>query len=214
MKTLVKKEFLLNWKWYNYLFFIFPLMILIPNYPLFTGMMYVFFFVTTLFPTFFANNDFKFLTGLPIRRKDIVAVRFFDVLFGQIGTLLLAVPALLIKALVIAPEGTPLMEPNFAFVGMTLIEYAVFNLIFFSVFFVELKLPKSILLSLTGFFVSIALLEVLVQVIPPVRAVLDTLDTSYILYQLLVFVIGMIFYIVGNVFAFRIALKRFRCYNM
>ena len=110
MKTLVKKEFLINWKWYNYLFFIFPLMILIPNYPLFTGMMYVFFFVTTLFPTFFANNDFKFLTGLPIRRKDIVAVRFFDVLFGQIGTLLLAVPALLIKALVIAPEGTPLME--------------------------------------------------------------------------------------------------------
>lgn len=214
MKTLVKKEFLINWKWYNYLFFIFPLMILIPNYPLFTGMMYVFFFVTTLFPTFFANNDFKFLTGLPIRRKDIVAVRFFDVLFGQIGTLLLAVPALLLKALVIAPEGTPLMEPNFAFVGMTLIEYAVFNLIFFSVFFVELKLPKSILLSLTGFFVSIALLEVLVQVIPPVRAVLDTLDTHYILYQLLVFVIGMIFYIVGNVFAFRIALKRFRCYNM
>ena len=214
MKTLVKKELSLNWKWYNYLFFIFPLMILIPNYPLFTGMMYVFFFVTTLFPSLFTNNDFKFLTGLPIRRKDIVAVRFFDVLFGEIGTLLLAVPALVLKALVIAPEGTPLMDPNFAFVGMTLIEYAVFNLIFFSIFFIELKLPKSILLSLTGFFASIALLEALVQAIPPVRAVLDTLDAQFILYQLLVLFIGLAFYIGGTLLSFRIALKRFLRYNM
>lgn len=214
MKALVKKELSLNWKWYNYLFFIFPLMILIPNYPLFTGMLYVFFFVTTLFPSLFTNNDFKFLTGLPVRRKDIVAVRFFDVLFGQIGTLILAVPALILKALVIAPEGTPLMDPNFAFVGMTLIEYAVFNLIFFSIFFIELKLPKSILLSLTGFFASIALLEALVQAIPPIRAVLDTLDAQFILYQLLVFVIGLVFYIAGTLLAFRIALKRFLRYNM
>lgn len=214
MKTLIKKEFSLGWKWYNYLFFIFPVMILIPNYPLFTGVMYVFFFVTTLFPSFLTNNDFKFMTGLPIRRKDIVASKHFDILFGELGTLFLAVVMLLIKAFVIRPEKTPLMDPNFAFLGMTLLEYAVFNLIFMSVYFTELKLPKSILCSLTGFFLSIALLEVLIQVVPPFRAVLDSLDTSTILWRLLVFFIGVAGFIVGNIAAFRIACKRFLRYNM
>lgn len=214
MKTLIKKEFLLGWKWYNYIFFLFPIMILIPNYPLFTGVMYVFFFVTTLFPSFLSNNDYKFMSGLPIRRRDIVASKFFDVLFGEFGTLLLAIPMICVKAFVIAPEGTPLMEPNFSFVGMTLIEYAVFNLIFFSVYFIELKLPKSILLSLTGFFASIALLEALVQAVPPLRAVLDSLDPSTILWRLLVLFVGILSYVIGTISAFRIACKRFLRYNM
>ena len=98
--------------------------------------------------------------------------------------------------------------------GMTLLEYAVFDLIFMSVYFTELKLPKSILCSLTGFFLSIALLEVLVQVVPPFRAVLDSLDTSTILWRLLVFFIGVVGFIVGNIAAFRIACKRFLRYNM
>ena len=214
MKQLIKKEFFLGWKWYNYLFFIFPVMILIPDYPLFTGVMYVFFFVTTLFPAFLTNNDYKFMSGLPIRRKDIVFSKYFDILLGQVGTLFLAAIMLLIKVFVIKETSVPLMDPNFAFVGMTLIEYAVFNLIFMSTYFTELKLPKSILLSLLGFFVCIGILEVLVQVVPPLKTALDTLDVSYIGWRLGVLAIGVIAYVGGSILAFRLACQRFFRYNM
>jgi len=214
MKQLIKKEFFLGWKWYNYLFFVFPVMILIPNYPLFTGMMYVFFFVTTLFPAFLTNNDYKFMSGLPIRRKDIVFSKYFDVLLGQVGTLFLAAIMLLIKVFVIKETSVPLMDPNFAFVGMTLIEYAVFNLIFMSTYFTELKLPKSILLSLLGFFVCIGILEVLVQVVPPLKTALDTLDVAYIGWRIGVLVVGVAAYVGGSILAFRLACQRFFRYNM
>ena len=214
MKQLIRKEFFLGWKWYNYLFFIFPVMILIPNYPLFTGMMYVFFFVTTLFPAFLSNNDYKFMSGLPIRRKDIVFSKFFDILLGQCGTLFLAAIMLLIKVFAIKETSVPLMDPNFAFVGMTLIEYAVFNLIFMPTYFTELKLPKSILLSLLGFFISIGILEVLVQVVPPLKTALDTMDVKYIGWRLAVLAVGSVAYVGGAALSFHLACERFYGYNM
>ena len=106
------------------------------------------------------------------------------------------------------------MDPNFAFVGMTLIEYAVFNLIFMPTYFTELKLPKSILLSLLGLFVTIGLTEVLVQVVPPFKTALDTLDVSYIGWRLGVLAIGVIAYVGGSILAFRLACQRFFRYNM
>ncbi len=214
MKLLIKKEFFLGWKWYNYLFFIFPVMILIPNYPLFTGMIYVFFFVTTLFPAFLSNNDYKFMSGLPIRRKDIVFSKYFDVLLGQSGTLILSSIMILIKVFAMKETDIPLMDPNFAFVGMTLIEYAVFNLIFMPTYFSDLKLSKSILLSLSGFFISIGILELLVQVVPSLKTVLDTLDVAYIGWRIGVLVGGVVIYAGGSFLAFRLACKKFFRYNM
>ena len=214
MKQLIKKEFILGWKWYNYLFFVFPLMLLIPAYPAFTAILYIFFFVTTLFPSFLTNNDFKFMTGLPIRRRDIVASKYFDVLFGQFGTLILAIPLAAIKVLILEKDGSPLLDPNFAFFGLTLIEYTIFNLVFFRTYFTELKLPKSMLLAILTFFLSLALPEILIQAIPPVRAVLDSTDPATVLWRLLVLFCGIAVYIGGNVLSFRIACKRFECYNM
>ncbi len=214
MKQLIKKEFTLGWKWFNYLFFIFPLMILIPNYPAFTGVIYVFFFVTTLFPSFLTNNDYKFMTGLPIRRKEIVASKFFDVFLGQIGTLILAVPTALIKIYLIEPGGSPLLDPNAAFFGFTLIEYTVFNLIFFSVYFTELKLPKSMLLSIITFFLSVGLFELLVQIIPPFKLALDGTAFSGLIWRLIVLFVGVAAYVFGSFGVLRIATKRFNRYNM
>ncbi len=214
MKQLIKKEFLLGWKWYNYIFFLFPVLLLIPNYPAFTGMIYIFFFVTTLFPTFLTNNDFKFMTGLPIKRNDIVAVRLFDVLFGQLGTILVAIPFMCIKVFAMKMGPSPLMDPNFAFIGMMMTAYALFDVVFFSTYFKELKLPISMLLSILSFMAFTALLETLVQVIPPFRAVLDTFDLRYIGWRLMVLFVGIAIYVGGIILSFRLACKRFSRYNM
>ena len=214
MKQLIKKEFILGWKWYNYLFFVFPLMVFIPEYPLFTSVLYMFFFVTTLFPSLIANNDFKFMSGLPIRRKDIVASKFFNILFGQTGTLFLTVVCLLIKVFVIKETALPLIDPNFAFIGMTLIEYSVFNMIFMTQYFKDLKFPKSVLLSILGFFAITGLLEVLAQVVPPFKTALDTMDVKYIGWRLAVLAVGSVAYVGGAALSFRLACERFYGYNM
>ena len=214
MKRLIKKELTLNWKWYNYLLFLFPVLLLVPNYPLFNGMIYVFLFATTLFPSFAVNGDYQFLSSLPVRRKDIVASKFFDILFGQLGTLIIAIPVLAVKAFLLDGEGNTLMDPNTAFVGMILFDYAVFVLAFFPAYFTELKFPKAFLIALLLFMVSAALLELLVQFITPLRVALDSLDRKYLPYRLLVLFIGLISYIGSIILSFRLACKRFSRYTM
>ncbi len=214
MKALIKRELTLNWKWYNYAFFAMPLLLLIPNYPLCVGMLYFLFFVTTLFPSFGANREYEFLMTLPVSRKQIVAVRFFDVVFGQTGTILVAIPLLILDALFVKPNGNTLCDPNLTFVGITCIEYGVFLLIFFPLYFKNLKMTNPLLLALLGYTMTTALFETLIQVIQPVRAVLDSLDPACLLLQIPVLVFGVLFYIFSMVTAYKKSVKVFDSYNL
>ena len=76
MKALLYKEFKLAMHPICYLFiFLFPFMVLIPNYPLAVGFIYI----LSCYPILFLgankgqqSNDLLFSTLLPIRKKDIV----------------------------------------------------------------------------------------------------------------------------------------------
>ena len=76
MKALIYKEFRLAVHPICYLFvFLFPLMILIPSYPLGVGFIYI----LSAYPILFLgankgqqSNDLLYSTLLPVRKKDIV----------------------------------------------------------------------------------------------------------------------------------------------
>ena len=88
MKALIYKEFKLAMHPICYVFiFLFPFLILIPSYPLAIGFIYV----LTCYPILFLgankgqqSNDLLYSVLLPIRKKDVVLVRIFTVLFMQI----------------------------------------------------------------------------------------------------------------------------------
>ena len=88
MKALLYKEFKLAMHPICYVFvFLFPLMLLIPNYPIAIGFIYV----LTCYPILFLgankgqqSNDLLYSTLLPVRKKDIVMARIFTVIFMQV----------------------------------------------------------------------------------------------------------------------------------
>ena len=88
MKALLYKEFKLAMHPICYLFIaLFPLMILIPSYPLAIGFIYV----LSCYPILFLgankgqqSNDLLFSTLLPVRKKDIVLARIITVIIMQV----------------------------------------------------------------------------------------------------------------------------------
>ena len=93
MKALLYKEFKLAMHPICYVFILFfPLMILIPSYPLGIGFIYV----LTCYPILFLgankgqqSNDLLYSTLMPVRKKDIVLARIITVITIQVAFMLL-----------------------------------------------------------------------------------------------------------------------------
>ena len=93
MKALLYKEFKLAMHPICYVFLLaFPAMILIPNYPIGIGFIYL----MSCYPILFLgankgqqSNDLLFSTLMPVRKKDIVLARIITVLSLQAAYMLL-----------------------------------------------------------------------------------------------------------------------------
>ena len=104
MKALLYKEFKLAMHPICYVFvFAFPLMILIPSYPIAIGFIYV----LSCYPILFLgankgqqSNDLLYSTLLPVRKKDIVLARILTIAIIQF-TFMAVMSALLPIALLI-----------------------------------------------------------------------------------------------------------------
>ena len=104
MKALIYKEMRLSMHPICYIFVaLFPLMILIPSYPLGIGFIYI----LACYPILFLgankgqqSNDLLYSTLLPVRKKDIVLARIITVI---IITLIMLKPEMFIMATKMLP---------------------------------------------------------------------------------------------------------------
>ena len=149
----------------------FPLMILIPSYPIAIGFIYV----LSCYPVLFLgtnkgqqSNDLLFSTLLPVRKKDIVLARIFTVLIMQ-AAFILIMTALLpvamkiqdsinVSALAEDPNAKPVEVPGLpletfgSIVGMAIAGFSVADLIFFSNYYKHGKsIVGSTLFTILGF---------------------------------------------------------------
>ncbi len=209
---LLKSEFTLNWKWFNYIFYIMPLVLLAPTYPAFVGMIYFVFIITSLFPSFTANKDFDFSAMLPVSRRQIVAVKLLDVLIAQGGTLLVSAPLLAIRYM-LYPQGDVLMDGNMTLVGMTLIGYGVFALTFLPTYFRSLSAPKAQILAILIYFVTMGALEGVMS-IPVLNGIFDGFAPHNQLWQGLFMAAGAVIYALSVTAAYRLAVRNFSRYNL
>ena len=151
MKALIYKEMRLSMHPICYIFIaLFPLMILIPSYPLGIGFIYV----LTCYPILFLgankgqqSNDLLYSTLLPVRKKDIVMARIFTVIFMQVA-FILVMTALYPVARIInnavaqsAEKPEEYMIPGLGLdsyvllVAIALIGYAIADIIFFPIYY-------------------------------------------------------------------------------
>ncbi len=183
MKALIYKEMRLSMHPICYIFIaLFPLMILIPSYPLGIGFIYV----LTCYPILFLgankgqqSNDLLYSTLLPVRKKDIVMARILTVIFMQIAfilvmTALYPVARIINNAIVQSVEKpSEYMIPGLGLdsyvllVAIALIGYAIADIIFFPIYYKHGKsIVMSTLFTILGFVVYIGIFTIGLPFIP------------------------------------------------
>ncbi len=174
MKALLYKEFKLAMHPICYLFvFLFPLMMLIPSFPMGIGFIYL----LSCYPILFLgankgqqSNDLLYSTLLPVRKKDIVLARIMTVVIMQLVYILIMC-ALLPVAMVIQNSMRE-TNPDYittgfgvdAFVSLIafgILGFAIADLIFFPIYYKNGKsIVMSTLLTILGFVLYLGIFTV------------------------------------------------------
>ena len=139
MKNILKKEMTLSASILSYLFIPFGLMFLVPGYPILCG---VFFSTLGIFQSFQnarEANDIVFSALLPIAKKDVVKSKYLFSCGIELCSVLLMACATLVRMTVLsdAPvyRNNAMMNANLFALGMALLIFGLFNLIFIGGFF-------------------------------------------------------------------------------
>ncbi|MCR4911619.1 MAG: ABC-2 transporter permease [Bacilli bacterium] len=180
MKALLYKEFKLAMHPICYIFVIaFPLMVLIPSYPIAIGFIYV----LTCYPILFLgankgqqSNDLLYSTLLPVRKKDIVMARMLTVIILQFAFIILMAClsplAKLIQDSIASSSGdkpTPglTIDGFVSVVAIALVGYAIADLIFFPIYYKNGKsIVMSTLLTILGFILYLSITTIAIPYIP------------------------------------------------
>ena len=132
IKNLVYKEFHLNINPWLLVFLAMALLLFIPTWVFFIALAYLFLFFMSLGQMDKANGDLAFACSLPIPKSSVVTARTITVVIIEAAELVLAGFVSLARYW-LYPEGNLPgmgMNTNLAFIGVILVMYAVFNLIY------------------------------------------------------------------------------------
>ncbi len=183
MKALIYKELKLAMHPICYVFILlFPLMILIPSYPLGVGFIYV----LVCYPILFLgankgqqSNDLLYSTLLPVRKKDIVMARIIVVILMQVAFIAvmsaLSPLARIINANISQSAEQPKehVVPGLGFdayvllLAVAIVGYAIADLIFFPIYYKKGRsIVMSTLLTILGFVIYIGVFTVALPYIP------------------------------------------------
>ena len=139
MRDIMLKEIKLSASPLAFLFIAFGLMFFLPGYPVLCGAFFVTLGLFQSFQTAREANDIVFSALMPIAKKDVVKGRYLFVCFIEGCALVLMVLAAVTRMTVFkdaAPYRTnALMNANLFAVGMALLIFGLFNLIFVGGFF-------------------------------------------------------------------------------
>lgn len=166
-------------------------MLLIPNYP------YLVTFFYTGLGIFFTclggreNHDVAYSVALPVRKSQVVKARVLFVAGLELLQLLLALPFAWLRSRMPLPGNLVGMDANLAFFGLALGLLGLFNLVFFGVYYRDVrKVGKAFALSSLVVFLYISLVEAACHVLPLFRDRLDRPDPEEVGLKLIVLGLG------------------------
>ena len=212
MNALLKKEMRLSASILSYLFLGFSLMALLPGYPILCG---VFFITLGIFQSFQSAreaNDIVYSALLPIAKHDVVKGKYqFSILIELSGFFVMAV--LTIVRMTVLSNSTvyhqnALMNANPFFLGMALLIFGMFNLIFVGGFFkTAYKFAKPFVTYIIMCFLLIGVAEALHYV--PGLEVLNAFGFDHLVLQLSLLLGGAMAYILLTAFSYKRACATF-----
>lgn len=211
MKNLLYKEFHLVINPLFYLVILFGGLLLIPQWAYFVATLYFFFItVPNIFSIGKAQNDIGFSAMLPVRRNDIVKARMGSLIILEVLQIV-ATAVFAAVNLSIYQFDNFLMNTNAAFIGFVLMMYAIFNLVFFPMFYkTAYKIGIPVVAAMTVAVLFVCAVEFLVM-IPPFT-VLRGREINVA--QIGVLAGGIVAFVLISVAAFRLSVKRFESIDL
>lgn len=221
MKNLLYKEYRLCMVPMVPLFYLFALMLLIPNYPYQVAAFFTCNSIFYLLKQASLNGDMLFSAMLPVPKADVVRARVRFVVIIQLVMFLLLIPMILLNHR-LYPQGNPAgVDGSATLLALVLVVFTVFNAICLPGFYRdEAKIDKLFLFSVIGVFGWIILSEgfMIVAGVAPqvplfawVEAHLDCYpmtDGAWAA-QLIVLAVGALIYGLGTLLTTRRAVRCF-----
>lgn len=207
MKNLLYKEFRLAIHPLFYLILLCGALLLIPKWIFFLALMYFFFIaLPNIFSMGKSDNDIVFSVMLPVRKRDVVKSRILSIVIIELAQLLVAAICAVLNRALYHTENY-LLDPNFAFFGFAFIMYAVFNIVFFPMFYkTAYKIGAPTIFANVAAILFATGVEFGVLYIPALRA-LDGM--GHIGAQLWVLALGIVLFVLLNIVAYKISARRF-----
>jgi hypothetical protein len=196
--------------------FILAALILIPSYPAIVSSFYCTLCILNTCRLIATNKDLDFTLSLPVSRAQMVTAKNVSFVLLELTQFVCCLFFALIADLITAPQGNSVgIDPNLAYFGFLFICYGVFNLIFMPLFFRSgIKTGVAILFAMVAFFLVYGLLEVLITVLPPGRAVIDSMQAANFGPQAVYLAAGIVFYALSFLIANKLSVRLFEKVNL
>ncbi len=202
MKNLLYKEWKLAIHPTGYIFLLFGVMLLIPNYPYFVAFFYQTLAIFFTFMNGNTTNDIFFTALLPVRKRDVVKARLGAVIGLEVLQMLIAVPFAILRNQIIPTENLAGLDASLALFGLVFIMFGVFNVVFLPQFYrTGYKTGTPYLLATLVMTLVIVAAELVIQLTPALKQALDT--PACTLPQIIVLFAGLLIFALLNLIAYR-----------
>ena len=211
MKKLFYKEMKLSANPLTYLFIAFSAMTMIPSYPILVGSFFICLGIFHTYQQIREYDDVTYTVMLPVKKRDIVTAKYLFVLFIELTAFILCTLLTIIRMKILGtavPYATnQLMNANMAYLGYTMIVFAVFNSIFLAGFFkTTYKIGKPFFIFCVVSFIIIIMGEILHH-IPDLESLNNPSNLS--VPQVVIFAIGVVVFMLCTWLSYQKAVKDF-----
>ena len=211
MKNLFYKEMKLSANPLTYWFIIFSAMTMIPRYPILVGSFFICLGIFHTYQQIREYDDVTYTVMLPVKKRDIVTAKYLFVLFIELTAFILCTLLTIIRMKILGtavPYSTnQLMNANMAYLGYTMIVFAVFNSIFLAGFFkTTYKIGKPFFIFCVVSFIIIIMGEILHH-IPDLESLNNPSNLS--MPQVVIFAIGIVVFMLCTWLSYQKAVKDF-----
>ena len=212
MKNLYFKEWKLTVIPVVYVFMTFVFMLLIPGYPYTVSFFYTGLGIFMMLTTARENKDILYMSTLPVAKKDIVKARYLLVISIEMIQIILCIPIAILRGTVLIYDNVAGIDANLAFFGIGFIIFAVFNRVFFSIYFKDVyKVGTSFIYASIAVFLIILLTEASVHISKGVSGdcFWDSMKAADQIKQIPILMIGILIFAITTYYGLKTDIKRF-----
>ena len=194
----------------GYIMLLCTALILVPGYPYGVSCFYMGLAIYFICLTARENHDAGFTLTLPVSRRDAVKARIlFCAVLEAIDLLLMGIFILIKKAIGDMPNPAGL-DAGLALIGEGLVIFALFNMIFFPIYFKDINKPgKAFLFATAAVFLWIIAEIIGTYAIPFFRDVLDQPDPRYMSDKALFTFGALALFLAGTAWSIQTSARKF-----